>query len=109
MLHALQLVLLLLLPVICFVALTTKFLSGQFCMRTASATPGCGVVGATVAGNWGHHFKYISLTKAIWAHAYIYQGGVDYWPFWMPMIICALWVIALTAVASFVVKVFRQT
>src|ERR1700722_19569633 len=101
MLHALQLVFFLLLPVICLVALTTKFLSGQFCMRTASTTPGCGVVGATVVGNWGHHFKYISLGKAIWAHSYIYQGGVDYWPFWMPMMICALWVIALTTVASF--------
>jgi len=109
LLHSLQLTLFLLVPLICLFALTRKFFSGQFCEHVASAASACGIVGARVIGNWGDHFKYVSPAKAIGQHAYLYQGGVDYWPFWMPMIICVLWMIALTGVASFMVSLFRNS
>ncbi|MCU1302297.1 MAG: hypothetical protein JWQ87_2581 [Candidatus Sulfotelmatobacter sp.] len=109
LLHSLQLALFLLLPLICLLALTKKVFSGQFCEHVASATSACGIVGARVIGNWGEHFRYVSPAKAIGEHAYLYQGGVDYWPFWMPMMICILWILALTGVGSFIVKLFKKT
>jgi hypothetical protein len=109
LLHALQLVLFLIVPIICLFVLTKKFLSGQFCIHAASAWPACGISEAKVMGNWGEHFKYVSLSRAMSAHAYVYQGGVDYWPFWMPMIICVLWVAAFIALGSFVLRLFKQS
>jgi hypothetical protein len=108
LLHSLQLTIFLLIPVIALFVLTGKFLSCQFCERIGSSAPACGVVGARVVGNWGSHFKYVSLAKAIGAHAYLYQGGVDYWPFWLPMIVAILWVVAITEIAWFGVRLFRR-
>jgi hypothetical protein len=103
------LVLFLIVTVICLFVLTKKFLSGQFCIHAASALPACGISEAKVIGNWGEHFKYASLPSAMSAHAYVYQGGVDYWPFWMPMIICVLWALAFIALGSFVLRRFKQS
>jgi hypothetical protein len=108
LLHSLQLAIFVLIPTICLFALTRKVLSGQFCERVASVAPGCGVVGARIVGNWGSHFKYVSLSKAFGEHAYLYQGGVDYWPFWLPMIIAALWIVAIAGIVSFGLRLFRR-
>jgi hypothetical protein len=107
-LHVVQLVLFVLFPLISVATLTRKVFSGQFCVRDASAIQGCGVGGVKVIGNWGEHFRYMSVSQAIGAHIYVYQGGVEYWPFWMPLVICLLWVAAICALAVFVRNLMRR-
>jgi hypothetical protein len=107
LLHALQIAVFLVVPLFSLVALTRKYFSGQFCARIQTSTQGCGITGASAIGNWSAHFRYVPLGKAIAEHNYVYQGGVDYWPFWMPLIICVLWLLMSAAVGFFVTRLIR--
>jgi len=106
-LHALQLLLFVVFPLVSLATLTLKAFSGQFCVRDGSTAQACGVTGVKVVGNWGQHFTYVSMSRGIGAHIYVYQGGVEYWPFWLPLLICLLWVTAIYTLALFVHKLTR--
>lgn len=108
LLHALQVVLFLIVPLFGLLALTRKYFSGEFCVRVQGSTQGCGITGASAIGNWSEHFRYVPLGKAIAEHNYVYQGGVDYSPFWFPMLLCVLWICALTALGYFAMKLTRR-
>lgn len=106
-LHVCQIVAFVVLPLLALASLTAKYFKGDFCRQAAQGT-GCGLSGYTRVGDRWDHFSYVAPGEAFASRHFIYEGGPDYWPFWMPVGVSLLWMLALCMLAAFTGTVLKS-
>ncbi|HEY8696043.1 MAG TPA: hypothetical protein VIM02_00365 [Rhizomicrobium sp.] len=113
-LHAAQAMALIVLPFVALISLFDKFLNGSFCHLVrlqGLAAPGhdaCGNGKVPYDRSPLSLFSYVAPREAFRPNAFVYQGGNTYWPFWEPLAICVLGLIALASLAWFAFEVFKM-
>jgi hypothetical protein len=98
-------------PLTAGISLFVKFLGGEFCLRGQVPGKGiaCDVPGATLVGNFGLHFHFVSFGAAFAGRQYVYQGGPDYAPFWEPWSFVLLWIALVVATALWAKELLRTS